>query len=160
MSQKKIVGKKIVGKKIPLSHSEKSLCAFCKKKLLTLPFQCKFCSLEFCDAHRLPEDHSCLGLAARKEQLRARLQRGERVSYEPRARKEIDIIAGSADSGHRAQGSGQGARGAGLGASMGEERYGMDLKAMTDPLVKSPLAIIGMVVAAIAIAAILFLIFR
>jgi len=119
--------KKKMAKKEKSSSPEKSLCAFCKKKLLTLPFQCKFCSLEFCDAHRLPEDHSCLGLAARKEQLRARLQRGEKVTYEPRA---------------------------------GEEHYGLDLKAMTDPLLKSPLAIIGMIVAAVAIVAILFLIFR
>jgi len=144
--------KKKMAKKEKSSSPEKSLCAFCKKKLLTLPFQCKFCSLEFCDAHRLPEDHSCLGLAARKEQLRARLQRGEKVTYEPRARKEIDITAGSAHGTGRGEGS--------AGPRAGEEHYGLDLKAMTDPLLKSPLAIIGMIVAAVAIVAILFLIFR
>ncbi len=143
--------KKIVEKKKSSSPHEKSLCASCKKRILTLPFQCKFCGLEFCDVHRLPEDHSCLGLAARKEQLRSRLQRGERITYEPRMRKEIKVVTSGADAGH--------------GFLMhegeaGDERYSIDRKAMTDPLVKSPLAIIGMIVAAVAIAAILFLIFR
>lgn len=145
--------KKIVEKKKSSSPPEKPLCASCKKKLLTLPFQCKFCSLEFCDAHRLPEDHSCLGLAARKEQLHSRLQRGERVAYEPRVRKEIKVVS-SSDSGHEALMHG------GAGADESREHYVLDRKALTNSLLKSPLAIIGMVVAVIAIAAILFLIFR
>ena len=133
------------------TSTEKSVCGFCKKKIITLPFRCKFCALEFCDAHRLPEDHSCLGLAIRKEQIKSRLQRGERISYEPRARKEIKVIRGSDDGGRRD------VLISAADPGPGEEHYVLDRKALTDPLIKSPLAIIGMVVAAIAIAAIIFL---
>ena len=72
------------------------------------------------------------------------------MSYEPRARKEIKVIRGSDDGGRRDVLIS-------ADPGPGEEHYVLDRKALTDPLIKSPLAIIGMVVAAIAIAAIIFL---
>lgn len=33
-----------------------------------LPYTCKFCSQEFCSAHRLPENHDCEGLRKWKEE--------------------------------------------------------------------------------------------
>ncbi|VVB85940.1 Rhomboid protease GlpG [uncultured archaeon] len=35
-----------------------------------MPFTCKFCGGSFCYNHRLPESHSCRGLAAYKEKVR------------------------------------------------------------------------------------------
>jgi|SRR3989344_3152526 len=32
------------------------------------PYTCKFCSREFCSAHRLPENHDCDGLRKWKEE--------------------------------------------------------------------------------------------
>ena len=36
-------------------------CKFknCKKKINILKFKCKFCSLDFCLTHQIPEIHSC-----------------------------------------------------------------------------------------------------
>ncbi|MBI4019318.1 MAG: AN1-type zinc finger domain-containing protein [Candidatus Aenigmarchaeota archaeon] len=36
-------------------------CTICGKNEM-LPYMCKFCSLEFCSHHRLPESHNCAGL--------------------------------------------------------------------------------------------------
>ena len=116
-------------------------CNFCGRKFKTLPFKCKFCEQDFCDSHRLPEDHSCLGLAARKEQIKSRLQRGGKISYEPQVRKEIKMKFDDSPGGFTAEPS-------------------LDLKRMTDPLVKSPLAIIGLVVAVAVIIAMIILSFK
>jgi hypothetical protein len=50
-----------------------------------LPFKCKFCSHQFCDEHRLPEDHNCSGLKSYKEKRLKELRRGKRVEmvYSP-----------------------------------------------------------------------------
>ncbi|MBS3054384.1 MAG: AN1-type zinc finger domain-containing protein [Candidatus Aenigmarchaeota archaeon] len=37
-------------------------CTVCGKSEM-MPYMCKFCSLEFCSQHRLPENHNCAGLA-------------------------------------------------------------------------------------------------
>lgn len=38
-----------------------TLCATCGEDV-TMPYRCKFCQGQFCDAHRLPENHECTGL--------------------------------------------------------------------------------------------------
>ena len=39
-------------------------CVICRK-VQSLPFRCNYCGKMFCDDHRLPEDHGCLGLPNR-----------------------------------------------------------------------------------------------
>jgi uncharacterized protein YkwD len=42
-------------------------CSLCEKKLDTfMPFRCRRCGHLFCDQHRLPENHSCIGLHHKK----------------------------------------------------------------------------------------------
>ena len=41
-------------------------CTTCGKSEM-MPYMCKFCSLEFCSQHRLPENHNCAGLQEWKE---------------------------------------------------------------------------------------------
>lgn len=43
-------------------------CASCSKEPGVFPYSCKFCSNSFCADHRLPENHSCLGLEKWKEE--------------------------------------------------------------------------------------------
>ncbi len=119
---------------------EKASCDYCKKKFIALPFKCKFCGQEFCDYHRLPEDHHCLGLAMRKEQLQKRISSGHGISYEPQVRREIKVKFDDSYGNHTVVAESQ-----------------IDLKKLTDPLVKSPLAIIGFIVAAVTLMAITFL---
>jgi hypothetical protein len=38
-------------------------CTICSKESGLFSYSCKFCSGHFCDEHRLPESHSCSGLA-------------------------------------------------------------------------------------------------
>lgn len=35
-------------------------CFFCKEIIKELPYRCKYCGLEFCSKHRIPESHSCI----------------------------------------------------------------------------------------------------
>ena len=101
-----------------------AICHKCNKEIKELPFKCKYCGLEFCGRHRLPEDHECEGLKMRKAQLKERLAKGEKLSYEPKVKKELKI------------------------------KYDSDYEQardITKPLLKSPIAIIGMVVAVIVI---------
>ena len=37
------------------------ICAACSESI-SMPFKCKFCNGLFCGEHRLPENHSCIGL--------------------------------------------------------------------------------------------------
>jgi very-short-patch-repair endonuclease len=39
-----------------------SLCKYCNSKIDGLPFNCKRCNNIYCDLHRLPENHICVGL--------------------------------------------------------------------------------------------------
>ena len=52
-------------------------CTHCGKEIASLPFKCKFCGSEFCVEHRLPESHSCLGLAKVKEMQLESLKQGK-----------------------------------------------------------------------------------
>lgn len=54
-------------------------CAYCSAKE-RLPFRCKFCGEQFCGKHRLPENHSCIGLEKFKEESR---KEPEKWIYEP-----------------------------------------------------------------------------
>lgn len=71
---------------------DENLCNECHKPFSGLPFTCKFCGLDFCDEHRLPEDHSCEVLKLRKESFRKKLSEGKtKLMYEPRVKKEIKV---------------------------------------------------------------------
>ena len=37
-------------------------CFKCKNELSVFPYNCKFCSNDYCSKHRLPENHNCIGL--------------------------------------------------------------------------------------------------
>jgi len=37
-------------------------CDKCKRKIRGFSFRCKYCGNSYCEKHRLPEDHNCLGL--------------------------------------------------------------------------------------------------
>ncbi|MBU2496759.1 MAG: hypothetical protein KJ767_01725 [Nanoarchaeota archaeon] len=108
-------------------------CHKCSKNVEGLAFTCKYCGLEFCGRHRLPEDHECEGLAMRKAQLKERLAKGEKLSYEPKVKRELKV---KYDSDY--------------------EHEHPVVKDITAPLIKSPMAIIGMVVAVIVIVLLLF----
>ncbi len=41
-------------------------CTVCGKQIY-LPFKCKFCGGSFCDEHRLPENHWCIGVERYKQ---------------------------------------------------------------------------------------------
>lgn len=43
-----------------------STCSHCGKQEM-MPFKCKFCGKSHCGDHRLPENHSCIGLRQFKE---------------------------------------------------------------------------------------------
>lgn len=47
-------------------------CQVCQQQTL-LPFRCLFCGGQYCSAHRLPENHNCVGISS------ARAQRKEQV---------------------------------------------------------------------------------
>jgi hypothetical protein len=34
-------------------------CYHCEARITSLPYKCKYCGLQFCKKHRLPENHSC-----------------------------------------------------------------------------------------------------
>lgn len=110
------------------------VCYKCNKKFKGLPFKCKYCGQEFCDKHRLPEDHSCIGLEMRKQNIKERLAKGEKLSYEPKVRKEIKVkFEPETDKGLLTT-----------------------PRDITAPLLKSPMAIIGIVVAVIVILLFIF----
>jgi hypothetical protein len=44
--------------------NELSKCDICGAEV-TVPFQCNYCGKYFCENHRLPENHNCLGSPAR-----------------------------------------------------------------------------------------------
>ena len=44
-------------------------CQVCAQETI-MPFRCPFCGGQFCSAHRLPESHSCPGIAAARAQKR------------------------------------------------------------------------------------------
>jgi len=109
------------------------ICTHCKKKFDALPFECKFCNLKFCGDHRLPEDHDCVGLKLRKDNLQKRISRGERIIYEPKVKKEIKV------------------------------KFDEPIETERDfatPLLKSPMAKIGLIVAVIVLIGVLFMIFK
>lgn len=49
-------------------------CNFCGNKLDGLPWNCKYCHGTFCNEHRLPESHDCIGLKQYKERNNQRWQ--------------------------------------------------------------------------------------
>lgn len=53
-------------------------CDHCDKRV-DLPFNCKFCGGIYCDEHRLPENHECLGLEEYKEKINGQ----DGLIYEP-----------------------------------------------------------------------------
>jgi len=50
-------------------------CNFCGNKLDGLPWKCKYCHGTFCNEHRLPESHDCVGLKQYKERNSERWQK-------------------------------------------------------------------------------------
>jgi hypothetical protein len=42
--------------------SQKNVCAYCRRIIKGLPYQCHRCGRIFCSIHRLPETHKCAGL--------------------------------------------------------------------------------------------------
>lgn len=34
-------------------------CKICRSKINIISFECKFCKINFCSKHQLPEDHHC-----------------------------------------------------------------------------------------------------
>jgi len=50
-------------------------CNFCRNKLDGLPWNCKYCHGVFCNEHRLPESHDCVGLKQYKERNSERWQK-------------------------------------------------------------------------------------
>ncbi len=110
-------------------------CTQCGKKFKTLPFRCKFCELQFCGEHRLPEDHNCVGLEMRKASLKERISRGEKLTYEPKVRKEIKV-------------------------KFEEPESHVGPRDLTAPLLKSPIAIIGIVIAVLVFIGILVILLK
>lgn len=51
-------------------------CSHCGKKIIQLPFKCKFCGEYFCTEHHLPENHECIGLKGYKREHREHLSQG------------------------------------------------------------------------------------
>ncbi len=49
-------------------------CEFCKKKCGLLATECKGCKKEFCNHHRLPEDHKCEQYEEYKQDLKKQLK--------------------------------------------------------------------------------------
>jgi Zn-dependent protease len=47
-------------------------CQACSEETL-LPFRCPFCGGQFCSAHRIPENHKCLGISAARAQTQERV---------------------------------------------------------------------------------------
>lgn len=54
-------------------------CSYCGVRE-PLPFRCKFCGMQFCRDHRLPENHGCHGLELFKKE---RGKEPEKWVYEP-----------------------------------------------------------------------------
>ena len=50
----------------------KSKCPVCKKQTAVIIGHCKYCSLQFCLLHRLPETHNCSGIEVCRKELRDR----------------------------------------------------------------------------------------
>ena len=50
----------------------KTKCHICKKKAAVIIGHCKYCDLDFCVAHRIPETHSCSGIEACKGESKKR----------------------------------------------------------------------------------------
>ncbi|MBU0962567.1 MAG: hypothetical protein KKD48_01540 [Nanoarchaeota archaeon] len=64
-------------------------CSYCKRKIINLPFRCKFCGDYFCSCHRLPEDHNCDGLNKYKNNNIKRWQKAIIPEKEKLIRQEI-----------------------------------------------------------------------
>lgn len=58
---------------VMVSASRCGLVADVCKRRLSLVGHCKFCYMDFCSAHRLPEQHACVGIAGCRQQARDRL---------------------------------------------------------------------------------------
>lgn len=130
--------KKNKQKKQSNHKSHREGCHKCGKAFDGLPFRCKFCRESFCDKHRLPEDHSCLGLELRKEQLKERISKGERITYEPKVKRELRVEFHEPDERR----------------VMRREKIAEHaIRDLTAPLIKSPMAIIGIIVAVLVIIA-------
>lgn len=111
------------------------VCNKCGKHFQSLPFNCKYCSINFCEHHRLPEDHSCIGLEFQKGKIREKIAKGENITYEPRVKKEIRMKFD--DDGSSTQVS------------------TIDSTDITAPLTKGIMPTIGMIVAVIVLIGIL-----
>jgi len=59
-------------------------CFTCESNVI-MPFNCKFCSQNYCDEHRLPEDHECEGLQAYKDKRITNFRKGKNLNiiYSP-----------------------------------------------------------------------------
>ena len=55
-------------------------CSECGKRVI-LTYRCHYCGEQFCEEHRLPERHRCIGIEAAKQEARAgkRYVRGGRA---------------------------------------------------------------------------------
>ncbi|MEM2924270.1 MAG: rhomboid family intramembrane serine protease [Methanocellales archaeon] len=60
-------------------------CSICGKQIY-LPFKCKFCGDSFCEEHRLPENHWCIGLKSYERDLRERRILMPEPSLQPKNR--------------------------------------------------------------------------
>lgn len=47
-------------------------CQACQQDTM-MPFRCPFCGGQFCSAHRIPENHKCLGISAARQQTQERV---------------------------------------------------------------------------------------
>lgn len=63
IKEKWFLPKKVIKKKNKSSAPISGKCAKCKKSVV-MPYKCKFCGRIFCDEHRLPENHDCVGVSA------------------------------------------------------------------------------------------------
>lgn len=71
-----------------------SPCAVCGQEEF-LPFRCKLCGEPHCQAHRLPENHSCVGLTGYRSRVRdARIQEARAERVEVRGAPWGDAVAG------------------------------------------------------------------
>jgi hypothetical protein len=62
------------------------ICYICGKEI-DMPFRCPLCNLTFCEEHRLPENHNCIGLSDRSWKKYRKFQQGMReISREKQKR--------------------------------------------------------------------------
>ena len=50
----------------------KNKCHLCKHKAAVIIGHCKYCDLDFCVAHRIPETHNCSGIELCQKECKAR----------------------------------------------------------------------------------------